>query len=82
MLMLHLHEHKALNSSVLTTILSAWRQKGLTGYCFKYTDRPFCLQVDDFCIDHWFRKYDPLLIYNECMYFLTVVMKKYKFGWR
>ena len=22
---------------------SAWRQKGLTGYCFKYIDRPFCL---------------------------------------
>ena len=26
---------------------SAWRQKGLTGYCFKYTDRPFCLWIDD-----------------------------------
>ena len=23
------------------------RQKGLTGYCFKYIDRPFCLQTDD-----------------------------------
>ena len=22
---------------------SAWRQKGPTGYCFKYIDRPFCL---------------------------------------
>ena len=28
-------------------ISSAWRQKGLTGYCFKYIDRPFCLQSDD-----------------------------------
>ena len=26
---------------------SVWRQKGLTGYCFKYTDRPFCLQTDE-----------------------------------
>ena len=24
-------------------ISAAWRQKGLTGYCFKYIDRPFCL---------------------------------------
>ena len=24
---------------------SVWRQKGLTGYCFKYIDRPFCLQA-------------------------------------
>ena len=27
--------------------LSARRQKGLTGYCFKYIDRPFCLQTDE-----------------------------------
>ena len=25
---------------------SVWRQKGLTGYCLKYVDRPFCLQAD------------------------------------
>ena len=25
---------------------SAQRQKGLTGNCFKYIDRPFCLQTD------------------------------------
>ena len=29
---------------------SAWRQKGLTGYCFKYIDRPFCLRTDDFVV--------------------------------
>ena len=29
-------------------ILSVQRQKGLTGYCFKYIDRPFCLHTDDF----------------------------------
>ena len=28
-------------------ILSARRQRGLTGYCFKYIDRPSCLQTDD-----------------------------------
>ena len=27
-------------------LTSVWRQKGLTGYCFKYTDRPFCLRTD------------------------------------
>ena len=27
--------------------LSVQRQKGLTGYCFKYTDRPFCLRTDE-----------------------------------
>ena len=26
---------------------SAQRQKGLTGYCFKFTDRPFCFRSDD-----------------------------------
>ena len=26
---------------------SAWRQKGLTGYCFKYIDRPFCLRTNE-----------------------------------
>ena len=26
---------------------SAWRQKGLTAYCLKYIDRPFCLQTDE-----------------------------------
>ena len=29
------------------SISSVRRQKGLTGYCFKYTDRPFCLQAND-----------------------------------
>ena len=28
-------------------ISSARRQKGLTGYCFKYIDRSFYLQTDD-----------------------------------
>ena len=26
---------------------SARRQKGLTGYCFKYIERPLCLQTDE-----------------------------------
>ena len=29
------------------SISSAWIQKGLTGYCFKYIDRPLSLQTDD-----------------------------------
>ena len=28
-------------------ISSARRQKDLSDYCFKYTDRPFCLRTDD-----------------------------------
>ena len=28
-------------------ISSAWRQMGLTGYCFKFIDRPFCIQGDN-----------------------------------
>ena len=31
---------------------SARRQKVLTGYCFKYVDRPFCLRTDDDYIRH------------------------------
>ena len=31
---------------------SAWRQKGLTGYCFKYTDRPFCLRTNNVISDN------------------------------
>ena len=33
----------------LKYISSVRRQKGLTGYCFTYIDRPFCLRTDDFC---------------------------------
>ena len=29
------------------TIRQFGGQKGLTGYCFKYIDRPFCLQADE-----------------------------------
>ena len=36
---------------MVKTMLSAHRQKGLTGYCFKYIDRPFCLQTDDVTIN-------------------------------
>ena len=36
--------------STHVTRLSVWRQKGLTGYCFKYIDRPFCLRADDLMI--------------------------------
>ena len=28
---------------------SGWRQKGLTGCCFKCIDRPFCLGADEMC---------------------------------
>ena len=35
------------NVSIYQSISLVWRQKGLTGYCFKYTDKPLCLQADD-----------------------------------
>ena len=31
------------------TVSSTRRQKVLTGYCFKYIDRPFCLRTDGLC---------------------------------
>ena len=31
---------------VINDTSSAQWQKGLTGYCFKYVDWPFCLQTD------------------------------------
>ena len=34
-------------SQTFDTKPSARRQKGLTGYCFKYIDRPFCLWTDN-----------------------------------
>ena len=40
--------------TIYKTISSVWRRKGLTGYCFKYIDRPFCLWTDDFV--HCLRK--------------------------
>ena len=30
--------------------LLVWRQKGLTGYWFKYIDRPFCLQTNEIIV--------------------------------
>ena len=36
----------AMNQTTNVFNSSARRQKGLTGYCFKYTDRPFCLQAN------------------------------------
>ena len=35
------------SKSIVMYISSAGRQKGLTGYCFKYIDRSFYLQTDD-----------------------------------
>ena len=38
-------------------ISSAWRQTvTVTGYCFKYIDRPFCLRTDE-SIDHLIEVY-------------------------
>ena len=33
---------------------SAWRQKDITGYGFKYIDRPLCLQTDELHRDSHF----------------------------
>ena len=37
---------------LLFLMSSVWTQKGLTGHCFKYTDRLFCLQADDVTFLH------------------------------
>ena len=41
--------------------MSARRQKGLTGYCFKYIDRPFCLRTD---IVYRNNHYDGVIVYT------------------
>ena len=41
-----------LSISEVTITSSVRRQKGLPGYCFKYTDRYFCLRTDDMCLWH------------------------------
>ena len=51
-------------------ITSARRQKGLTGYCFKYIDRPFYLQTDDKCLPRKFYLFIYLFIY--LFFFQTV----------
>ena len=43
----HKIQHIEAAHSAPKLMSSTWRQKGLTGYCFKYTDRPFCLRDDD-----------------------------------
>ena len=46
----NLHKWKIRNISVCDACIkikpSVWRQKGLTGSCFKYIDRPFCLRTN------------------------------------
>ena len=37
---------------VKVRISSPWRQKDLTGYCFNYIDKPFCLRTDDLNIEN------------------------------
>ena len=39
--------HFVESSHFAECISSVWRQKVLTGYCFKYTDIPFCLRTDE-----------------------------------
>ena len=43
---------------------SAWRQEGLTGYCFKYIDRPFCLWTEYI----WFNEYSCHLRGYLCIF--------------
>ena len=53
---------------------SAGRQKGLTGYCFKYIERPFCLQTDVmFC------KWNKSLKLQECQKKLIMLEFEFEF---
>ena len=40
-------DHRTITHLISSITSSALRQKGLTGCCFKYIDRPFCLRTDD-----------------------------------
>ena len=49
-------------------ISSGQRQKSLTGYCFEYIDRPFCLQTDDL-FSHLLISTRMETCYTQCNYF-------------
>ena len=46
--------------------IKVWRQKDLTGYWFKYTDKPFCLRGDDMLLEKLHMK-------RECMIKITLI---------
>ena len=43
---LKLISHATSKSTLVTPLTQLGGQKGLTGYCFKYVDRPCCLRID------------------------------------
>ena len=46
-------------------------QKGPTGYCFKYIDRPFCLKTDD----NWYGKcIDSHVVHTVASYFIYLFL--------
>ena len=49
---------------------SVQRQKGLTGYCFNYIDRPFCLQTNEHCL---FTDLDSFEVKEESVYGFDLV---------
>ena len=48
---------------------SVWRQKGVTDYCFKYKDRPFCLQADD---DTYMQDDTMHYFYQEIIHYMMI----------
>ena len=52
---------------MMLQISSAWRQKGLTGHCFKYIDRPFASELR-----MWYETPDAH-VPNEALMFLFIV---------
>ena len=46
---------------------------GLTGYCFKYIDRPFCLRTND-------TVFNPSLIHNSVSVVLAVIFLSFHTG--
>ena len=61
---------------------SAQIQKGLIGYCFKYTDRPFCRQTDELCCGLTLNKMQDLtlLMFFRYKYRSKTVTKILLFG--
>ena len=64
---------------VLVDISSAQRQKGLTGYCFKYIHIPFCHRtndmVPDICTTH--PRFDPAEVQTHYLQSMTVYIYIY-----
>ena len=58
---------------------SAQRQKGLTGYCFKYKDRPLCLRTNDMYNVNYAYSDSAVLIHTYVSVCYGIILQGYDF---